>query len=410
MARLLTSGFECKDPKTDGGGTSSSYPAGITHDTTHQRSGAVCLAFDSTAGTPQINTTAITLTTGVSLYTRGHYFFTALPSSASATIMQYSGTALVSVRLTSGGKLQLWNDTGTPAQIGSDSVSTITTGLYYRIELRVQWASGSVDIAELQLNGFSVASASNLALSDTNTTTSSSFGWITSPGAANTLYLDDISINDSSGSAQNSWCGEGNIVNLFPTSDNARATLWTGGAGGTTNLFDAVNNTPPTGTATETDATQIEHAGGAAGSTDAYDANMTTYLAAGIQVNDPIILIQPVIVHGEDSATGTKLLTFSVVSNPAISAIANFAAGADVGALGTHPISWTRTLGTTSYVPSITLGTAPVMRVTRPETASRVASVDAMTMIVEYVSSSGLSFGTPFGQYGKQQMQQLIGR
>src|SRR5213079_3376565 len=88
--------------------------------------------------------------------------------------------------------------------------------------------------------------ASGLHTASATSVGNASFGWITNPGASKVLNIDDVAINDISGTTQTSWPGEGNIVLLKPTSDNQIGS-WTGGAGGTTNLWDAVNNTPPVG-------------------------------------------------------------------------------------------------------------------------------------------------------------------
>lgn len=216
--------------------------------------------------------------------------------------------------------------------------------------------------------------------------------------AAMECYIDDV-IATSDGFIDSPSC----VAMLVPTSDNARATLWTGGSGGTTNLYDVVDNIPPVGSASENNTTQIEHAGGAAGTTDAYDANMTTYTTAGITASDAILGIQYQITTGEDSGTGDKLLNFSLVSNPTqATGLANFnvySAGSS-NALGTFPSNWKTTANTMVTNPSVTLGTAPVMRVVRPETASRVASVCYMSMFVAYSPPysppSGGSAGMPY--------------
>jgi hypothetical protein len=315
-------------------------------------------------------------------YGRGYFHFTNLPSTTVRIMLTGTGSTVGSARLTSGGKLQLFNDTA-GTQIGSDSAATVTTGTWYRVELyyRNNTTAGT-DELELRLDGVSVASANNLTFSGLASTLTC--GFHQAPGANLTCDVDDIVVHDGNGANNTSWPGSGKVVLLKPISDNARDTLWTGGAGGTSNLYEAVNNLPPVGTATETDTTQIEHAGGAAGTTDRYDANMTTYATAGIAAADTINAIYLVAEHGEDVTTGTKLLNFEVVSNPAIASTGNVSAGNDLGGLGTYPTLWSRHRGTIAEAQSVTVGTSPVMRVRRPETASRVASVCFMGMFVSF--------------------------
>lgn len=384
MARIWTAGAESADLNQNGIERVASFGAAAsTIVSAAARSGLLGWRCASGAGNA---TSFISSNVGQSgvIYARAYLRFTDLPASTVIVMRFGTGTATFyySARLTSLGKLQLFEDTG-GTQVGSDSAATIVTGQWYRIEMFHSSYLNTPDSVELRLDGVTVASQT----AEVQSTAPVAFqvGWIDAPGANKTLDIDDMCMNDDSGADQNTWPGDGNVVLLLPTSDNARAALWTGGAGGTTNLFDAVDNTPPVGTATETNTTQIEHAGGAAGSTDAYDANMTTYTAAGVGATDTITLVQLIAVHGEDIATGTKLLAFSIVSNPAVASSGNVTAGNDAGALGTYPTNWTIHRGTVSYAPTVTKGTAPVMRALRPETATRVASVCFMGILVEYV-------------------------
>lgn len=277
----------------------------------------------------------------------------------------------LNMRLTSAGALEVRVNT---TVLGTSSTAFSSPGWHW-VGVRVTTGTSAVF---LQIDGVNEV---------TGTATVTSFGnqigFASTEASAADVYFDDIIVDDAG------FIGPSNVNLAVPISDNARASLWTGGSGGTTDLFDAVDNKPPVGTATESNTTQIEHAGGAAGTTDAYDANMTTYTNLGINSGDTVLGIDWNIVHGEDVGTGTKLLNFSLASNPTqASGIANFAAGADVGALGTFPSNWTNTRNTVLASPSVTLGSSPVMRVTRPETASRVASVCFMGMNVAWTPAA----------------------
>lgn len=391
MARLHTSGAEGRHQDVDAWSYNSGSGEIYTASVTSPRTGAACWEHDSTgSNTASYVAMAITPATNRSFFVRDYLSFDALPGS-SVPVLGFLTTTpalLASIRVTSAGVAQLWNETGTPAQIGSDG-PTLSPGTYYRFELefRVATGGGAASTAKARIDGteFAASTSANLGTVGAGLVR---MGWLTAPGASKKCRSDDLAVNDDQGANQNTYPGAGNIALLVPISDNARASLWTGGIGGTTSLFDAVDNKPPVGTATETNTSQIEHAGSAAGTTDAYDANMTTYTNAGIGAGATINVIVPLINHGEDVTTGTKLLTFSVVSNPAIASAGNFAAGLDGGLLGTYPSGWFTTLGTTTYAPSVTLGTSPVMRVTRPEVATRVASVDFMGMVVDYTPAA----------------------
>lgn len=314
------------------------------------------------------------ISNGLSIGRPFYYRFYALPSSLPASQRLLAGSTEASalgLRINSDGSLQMYNNT---TSLFTSSTKLTDTSKWYRIEIKS--VSSPSALVELLIDGVSQGtSASSAAMRyylGANDTVAATY----------TIYIDDIVIDDSS------YPGDGKVLLLVPISDNARATLWTAGAGGTSNLFAAVDNTPPTGTASETDSTQIEHAGGAAGTTDAYDANMTAYSTAGIASGDTINSVMPFVWCGEDSATGDKLLSFNIKSNPATTNSGSFnVADSSSGALGTWPTGWWRATAALGGAPSDL--TSPVMTVIRPETASRVASVCFMGIYVDYTPAAG---------------------
>jgi hypothetical protein len=167
----------------------------------------------------------------------------------------------------------------------------------------------------------------------------------------------------------------------LPISDNTN-TACTNGAGTTTNLWDAVNNTPPTGvvSASETATTNIKYP---ASATENYIANLETYSTLGIVSGDTVLAVQSVVQHGEDIVTGTKnLQNVGALTNPTVGG-ASVVAGADAGAHGTSPSLWTTTRGTLTTSPSVTLGTSPTIQASRISEA-RVACIDFMGMVVAW--------------------------
>lgn len=395
MASLKRIGFEI------GLSNVNEYDDGVatgtvtTQSATKVRSGAQSAKVDSTgsntASYVTIRGPAPTL--GVGYYCRCHFNFDQLPGSTVkilAGITEASG-AIVSARLTSAGKLQLFNDVA-GTQIGSDSTATVAIDSDTCAELYMLTASGSIDATELRLNGVRVAAASSLALSD-SAAGRFRIGWVDAPGASKVVYLDDAGINDSTGSHHNSWCGwEEKVVLLRPISDSQDGT-WTGGAGGTGDLSTAVDNTPPIGTASETDSTQIESIDDTGNnSTDEYRANMTTYSTAGITANDLITVIHSITDHGEDVTAGNKTGNQSILSNPAQGASDGFTFGDDAGALGTWSSNWSSKWGSAINYPSVTLGTSPVVAIRKTDSGTRVASVDFIGIYVEYLPGKALVF------------------
>jgi hypothetical protein len=396
MSRLRTVGFEARAVSTtvnQGAHFFEGFLGGSTAgtiDTTLKRSGANSLKLTPSAATQTSHLTLRLLTAEQVLgrwnYIRGYFNFTHFPVAGDDAYVMVLGTLGgigVALRIDSGGQLQLMSAAG--GTLGSPSAA-LSTGVWYRIELGAQHVAGANDAAEAKLDGTTFASATGLTSSDT-AIGEAQFGWIGSPSdvaGGRTVNVDDIAWNDDQGAGQNSWPGAGKIVCLLPTSDNQRGS-WTGGSGGTTNLFEAVNNTPPAGTASESNTTQIESADSSPdNATDEYRVNLATYTSAGIVASDTLRLVQMVVDHGEDAATGTKTGSFLILSNPAQGVADTFTFGEDVGALGTWPTNWRPKWGTAQLSPSVTLGTAPVLRLRKVTASTAVGSVDFMGLMVEY--------------------------
>lgn len=406
MSRLGFTGYECKDASNLNLDGFTGFTA-TTVETTIFRSGSASAKVDSGAGNAAGNVrtgaSTVTLANGQTKVYFGRicYYFVDYPIdgteiSALATCHVGGGSGNLSIQMNSTGNLRA-NADGSASSYSSQVVSK---NEWHRIEVKwtvtqVTTTNQTITINAIFLDGTDLSlTATNTGSSGINAIAYLSAGWLTAPGANKVCYIDDVAWNDDQGASQNSYPGDEKIVLFLPISDNARDTLWTGGAGGTTSLFDAVNNTPPVGTASETNTTQIEHAGGAGGTTDRYDANMTTYTTAGIASGDTINVMQFFDVDGEDVTTGTKLLNFEVLSNPVMASPGNVTAGNDAGGLGTYPSFWSVHRSGMTYNPSVTVGTSPVMRVRRPETATRVASVCFMGIYVSYTPAAAPAVST----------------
>ncbi len=378
-------------------GAGSGPAVAVTRATTHQRTGAACLACGSGAGNglsywdPNYSPVA-----GATFYLRAYMNFDALPGSTVQIMSFGSAVAGLHARLTAAGKVQLFNG-ATSTQIGSDSAATVSAGTdtYYRVEMKIV-LNGSTQISdiELQLDGTSVASTSGLAIASL----ACRIGWtLTAPGANKTVYLDDIAMNNGSGANNNTWPGAGAVVLLLPTATSAAGTGWVLGnntaEGG--NGWNSVNNTPPVGIAdlggAGADTGQIRNATSAANSN--FDATMTTYTAAGIGAADTINAVTPWTITAAPVVTSAKQGTVGVVSNPAITNIA-FPLPGTAGAFwsgatgGTFITGWKGAPGTITEAPSVTLGTAPVMRVTQVTSSTRIAMVCFMGIYVDYTPAA----------------------
>lgn len=388
MARLATWGWEWGNDSGDFSNISVSLP-GQTAVGAAARTGNYGLRKQSTDfGTSIQGLSTLVLTTLTNYWFRV-YFRKSGNVSAQTMFLQIarSGGAPYSLELDTAGKIVLEVPDGTSR---GTSANALSDNVWYRIEAFFNFdVAGTSDQIDVRVDGSSVLSGTF----DGNTTVPIdrfSFG---RPTAGITWDFDDCALNDSSGSDQNSWPGEGKVLLCVPTSDS-QVGSWTGGAGGTTNLFAAVDNKPPTGTATETDTTQIENADGSPdNATDEYRANLQSYTTAGLPGGATITVLQAMCIHGEDVATSTKTGSIGINSNPAVG-LFGFTVAADAGALGTFAASgannWRNTYGTPAYNPSVTAGTSPVLALRKTDTGTRVVSVCAVGIYFEYTEATGL--------------------
>lgn len=379
-SRSLIRGWQTNDATLEGGLTG----AGATIDATSQITGTYSLKIVAASGTATYG--GFNGTLGIGDYVRFRIKVTVRPSTTARVIQGAITLNTLNLRLNPNGTIAVYVNT---TLIGTSTTALTDTSRIYLVEARSLAGTGvdalKIDGAVEVTGNIPSSSAANEAIGATDTVADTY-----------TAFFGDYAGDTAD------FPGDGRVVLSLPISDNARAAKWTGGAGGTTNLFAAVDNTPPTGTASETDSTQIEHSGGGAGNED-YDADMTTYSSLGVGASDTVNAVQALFAHGEDIATGTKTLTFGVKSNPAGSFESNFSAGNDAGAVGTYPTTWVVKRGTIINNPSVTVANSPVMTARRPGTESRVASVCFMGMYVDY--TPGATTKSPPPWYGTHRPQ-----
>lgn len=374
MARRFLCGFEWN--ATDGREVSLPNPATGTNpptiDAAIKRSGTYALKLNPPSG----GSSRYDVYSIACAYIRYYVRVTALPTSLSRMLSGDLGSFNTFVNVSSTGALELYEGGSAPyTLIGTSTTKLTDTTKWYRIELR----SGTASLAPiLRIDG--VDEITGTAGSTLNAFPA--FGPGVTEADTYTAYIDDVAGDDAD------WVGDSQIVLLRPTSDNASGG-WTGGAGGTTNLWDAVDNLPAVGkaTANQTNTTNIENA--VSSTTDNCDFNLTTYTTAGVPSGSTILSVQAHCRHGEDVATGTKTGALQIVSNPAQSGEDAFTFGNDAGAaVDEYSTTWKNTLGTMQASPSVTLGTAPVVRVGKRTATTRVVLIDAVGMYVEYVAAA----------------------
>ena len=157
------------------------------------------------------------------VYARFYFRAETLPASSSEEIfMAQSTTASVklTVRITSAGKLQVYDNTGT-TQLGSDGATTLSTGTWYRIEVLV--GTGGSANYELKIDGITELSGTGDLLTSNNK--EMAFGKVLDRnGQSVEFYYDDIYIDDAA------FPGAGQIE-VMQADGVGTYTDWTVGAG-----------------------------------------------------------------------------------------------------------------------------------------------------------------------------------
>ena len=290
-----------------------------------------------------------------------------LPSVTRLLVNTIAASTL-NVRLTSSGTLGVYNDT---TLIGTSSAAFASPGWHW---VGVRQLTGT-SVVFLQIDGINEVTGTA-----TVTAVNATIGARGTEASAVDLFIDDV-IFDNAG-----FLAPSKVDLALPISDNTRTGV-TGGAGGTTNLWDAVNNTPPAGvaSASETDLTNIRYP---ASTTEDYIANLETYTTLGIATGDTVLAVRSIVRHGEDIATGTKTMqNCGALTNPTVAGIAE-TFGADAGAHLAETGNWINTFGTLTTSPSVTLGTSPTIRASRVAEA-RVGCIDFMAMAVAWTPATG---------------------
>ncbi len=256
MARLYQDGFEFNSLGTSGGLNSwtTIFSPGVSVAALAARTGSYGLRVSSmTSGTVTgaLYKYSSSLLNGP-LYSRGYLNIQTAPS-ANNTIMNFSGSVLAnttircSIMLTSSRTLLLMSDTG--AQIGSASPA-LTTNQWYRIELKTDStaATGSRTI-EACVDGVVFATSSVQSQGGSFACT---YGGNLAAEAQTVgeWWWDDIAINDSTGTQQNSYPGSGKIIHIRPNAagDANGFSTQVGGTAGSANNFTRVQEVTPNDT------------------------------------------------------------------------------------------------------------------------------------------------------------------
>jgi hypothetical protein len=347
----------------------------VTTQTTTKRSGTHAYACDSTGGNAAAYMTYTTSTqvTATTRYHRVWFRASAFPTATSSIF----GCGAWVVRMSSAGAISAATIANVP--ITGSTTQSVSANTWFSVEVEFTFVSAGNDTIVVRVDGTQIANSTEALVA--SGPINAIPGWIDAPGASKVLYVDDMTITDSTGSAPTTAPHrEGKIVALLPTADSARDAGWLNGASGTTSLYDAVNNTPPTGVVIGSAGATTQVRNAVSTTAEAYSATMTTYTAAGIDSDDTVNLVQAVAMAGNSSTTGSDTLGVQVTSNPAI---AEVTPSIDV-TTGTFPTGWNWGATTWANLPSVTKGTAPVMRIRKNIANTRTSQCCFMGMMVDY--------------------------
>lgn len=297
MARLWSCGFELQSP-TSLVEVQNLYGVGINTTTVH-------------GGAASYQTGGSIPTTGASgfdhqfsagstaVFARYYFYISALDNSVDVVYycdLLSSGTSVISCQINNvGGSYSItpyYNNFG--GSLAPVSLPGITGGWHY-LEIRYDStpANGS-EILQVQLDGVQIASSTalNYTIKTVNTVSTGIYNGTVGTITGSTVYVDDIAVNDTSGTAQNSYPGDGKIVHMHPdgAGDNA---AWTAGVGGTNN-WDRVDETTPDDATTYNQKTTT--------GTVIDDHTVQSSSSAGISSGDTIKLVE-VGLRGGSTAT-----------------------------------------------------------------------------------------------------------
>lgn len=294
MARLWSSGFELNTTGTDVEWSAQTGSPVIQ--TTTVRSGTYAGQITGMSSATRMAVRYDVATAGLTqLFFRTYFRVATLPSAENRIIglSVTSNTAhTVYITLDNGGLLALFDEDG---QIGSDS-GALSLNTWYMID--ILWdksgASGS-HIIRARIDGVEFAGAANRTIGAASVSSLVLGGNLNAEAqTTGNWYFDDVAINNASGSFQNSYPGEGEIIHLRPNAagDN-NAWLKNGGAAGDANNFNQLDEvTPDNGT------TNLETSG-VLDATDDYNMDATP---AAMDSGDIINVVQVGYVGRAESA------------------------------------------------------------------------------------------------------------
>jgi hypothetical protein len=223
VARLLTCGFEAGAISQETAEMGGLYlDAGMAYSSAVVRSGLKSLLVSG--GSPGSDSWLLSCyvnpaySSTSTIYQRCAVYGTTWATSSDAIIQAWqNGSTGLQLILGAGGQLLLenWSSNAIIA-----TGPTLSTGQWYVVETSYVPSTG---VAVLRVNGQQVAAGTLETV-----TTSAGPQFCGAPSSSCTIYFDDLAVNDSTGTAQNTWCGLGQVAFILPANDSARVGFTTG--------------------------------------------------------------------------------------------------------------------------------------------------------------------------------------
>lgn len=365
MARVAICGFEINSLAVQGP-DGQATGTGCSIVTTNARSGTYCARIVASGSVANYIDLPYTTGNGAAIsnqWARIYILMETLPTSISRAILGNPAGSNLFVKINTDGTLTLLQ--GPSTVIGTSTTALTDTTRWYRIEIKCSTSPELRIDGTVEISGTSTSSAMNATIGAHETGVADSY----------IAYFDDWAVDDTT------YPGDSVIKLLLPTSDHSRLN-WTAGAGGTTSLFDAVDNIPPVGvaSASETNTSNVES--NSSTGTATYEADLPTYASIGINTGE-IKTLRSVIVHGEDIATGTKTAS-ALLQNPFVG-LGTFTFGGDAGAHGAYSGGLWKVAETFQDSPTPSMVAANWIQVKKTDTTTRVGCICFMGLYVEYI-------------------------
>lgn len=247
--RLFTSGFELNvgiNITTDQDKEWHVDSTGQTIVTSPVRSGNYALKARGGDGTEQLYFQFLSANNNGPIFSRVYLRIESYPDVRTSIIetTAITGSTGAGIFLNDDGSLQLFDANGL---IGSPS-SPLSLNTWYMIETKVDRTGGtSRHIIEAKLDGVVFATSNTRNISSGVARIYVGVNLENDGAATGVWYFDDVAVNDSSGSFENSYPGEGSVIALRPNAagDSNSFATQTGGTAGSSNNYTRVNEVSP---------------------------------------------------------------------------------------------------------------------------------------------------------------------